>query len=186
MRKLSCQFLLFLGVACGTVLCLTAPVSAARLLQVYIEQDGKVVAHTYYEDNGLAEAATVWRYLATPPIQVDEDIAQLEPDHSALETTLSGELVIRIQHADRLIAEAGLSSLTLQRTTAGSQAWFLPDSETERTARVAGLGPPSGAPRGLALSGGEVILVVAVLTLLGVLVAVTLGLLRQRRGQTRG
>jgi hypothetical protein len=84
---------------------------------VYIEQDGKLVAHTYYDDNGLANAATVWRYLATPPIMVGEDITEIEPEGPALEAKLTGELVIRFQHVDRVIAEARMSTLTLQRNT---------------------------------------------------------------------
>jgi hypothetical protein len=57
-------------VAFGAVLLLASPASAARLLQVYIEKDGEVVAHTYYGDNGRVDTATIWRYLATPPIMV--------------------------------------------------------------------------------------------------------------------
>ena len=88
MRRPSCPFQLFLGLAFGATLLLASPLSAARLLQVYIEQDGKLVAHTYYDDNGRADAATIWRYLATPPIMVDEDITGIEPDHPTLEANL--------------------------------------------------------------------------------------------------
>ena len=173
--------------AFGAVLSLTPSVSAARLLQVDIEQDGKVVVHTYYDDNARADTATIWRYLATPPIMVDEDIAEIEPDHLTLEANLTGELAIRFQHADRVIAQARLSTLSLQRTDARTQAWFLPDSEVERTAGAAGLGAPSRVPSGLALSAGEVtIVVVVILTLLGVIAAAAFLFFRRARGQALG
>ena len=101
MRKPSGRLTFFqLGAALGAVLVVTPPAAAARLLQVYIEQDGKVVAHTYYDDGGRADAATVWRYLATPPIMVDEDVTAIEEEQPALEANLTGDLVIRIQHVD--------------------------------------------------------------------------------------
>jgi hypothetical protein len=177
------QFQVFLGLAIGAVLSLTPSVSAARLLQVYIEQDGKVIAHTCYDDNGRADAAMIWRYLATPPIMVDEDIAAFEPDRRSLEVNLSGELVVRFQHTDRVIAQAQLSTLTLQRTDARTQAWFLPASEVERTAGVAGLGAPSGTPGGRTLSSGEVTIVVVAVLMLGAIAAVAFLILRRARGR---
>jgi len=176
------QFQVFLGLAFGAVLSLTPSVSAARLLQVYIEQDGKVIAHSYDDGNGRADAATIWRYLAAPPIMVDEDIAAFEPDRRSLEANLSGELVVRFQHADRVIAQARLSTLTLQRTDARTQAWFLPDSEVERTAGVAGLGAPSG----LTLSSGKVTIVVVAVLMLGAIAAVAFLILRRARGRALG
>ena len=47
---------------------------------------------------------------------VDEDIAAFEPDRRSLEANLSGELVVRFQHADRVIAQTRLLTLALQRT----------------------------------------------------------------------
>lgn len=91
MRRPSCRLKLFLGAALGAVLLLTPPAAAARLLQVYIEQDGKVVAHTYYDDGGRADATTVWRYLATPPIMVDDDVTAIEVDDPPLEAKLAGD-----------------------------------------------------------------------------------------------
>ena len=113
---------------------------------------------------------------------VDEDIAAFEPDRRSLEANLSGELVVRFQHADRVIAQARLSTLTLQRTDARTQAWFLPDSEVERIAGVAGLGASSG----LTLSSGEVTIVVVAVLMLGAIAAVAFLILRRARGRALG
>lgn len=128
----------------GFVLLTVRPASAARLLDVYIEQDGNVVAHTYYDDGGRADAATVWRYLAEPPIMVEDEVTSIVPtEEDPLIAVLSGDLVIKIQHVDRVIAEAPLSSLRLQRESEQTVAWFLPHTEVERTAFMAGLDPPA-------------------------------------------
>ena len=118
---------------------------------------------------------------------VDDDVAAIELDHSTLEANLTGELVIRFQHADRVIAQARLSTLTLQRTDEQTQAWFLPDSEVEWTAVAAGLGAPSRLPSGVALSKAELtIVVVATLTLLGVIAAVAFLFFRRAGGPRLG
>ncbi len=182
MRKPSCGLKLSLGAALGAILLLASPAAAARLLQVHIEQDGKVVVHTYYDDGGRADAATVWRYLATPPIMVDDDVTAIEVGHPTLEANLTGDLVIRFQHTDSVIAQARLSTLTLQRTDKQTQAWFLPDSEVERTAAAAGLGAPSRLPSGVALSAEELAIVVVVaFILLGVIAGVAFLFLRRAR-----
>ena len=130
----------------GLGLCLMRPAAAARLLDVYIEQDGKIVVHTYYDDGGRADASTVWRYLKTPPIMVDDDVTNLAvAAEDPLNVKLTGDLEIRIQHSDAIIARTRLSSLLLRREDQQTQAWFLSESEVERTAFIAGLGPASGA-----------------------------------------
>ena len=135
----------------GLAVCAARPASAARLLQVYIEQDGEVVAHTYYEDGGRADAATVWRYLAKPPIMVDEDNTKLEPsgDDQPLAITLNGKLVIKIQHTNNVMTQGEFTSLSLRRDDFQTQAWYLPEAEVERTAGVIGLGPPTSFDRKL-------------------------------------
>lgn len=173
MPKPSCRLKEFLGAALGAVLLFNSPAAAARLLDVYIEQSGKVVAHTYYDDNGRADAATVWRYLARPPLMVDDDVTAIEVDQPTLEASLTGDMVIRFEHADRLVAQARLSTLKLQRTDEQTQAWFLSGSEVERTAAAAGLGAPSRLPSGVALSAAEVtIFVVVTFALLGVVATI--------------
>jgi len=123
------------------------PAFAARLLQVRVECDGQLVLHTYYDDAGRADAATVWRYLGRQPIMVEEETSSVEPDAEApLRATLDGDILVKLSHADRVLAEAELSRLTLIRPDAQSTMWFLPEQEVERTAPIAGLGPPAALP----------------------------------------
>jgi hypothetical protein len=163
-----------------------SPALAARLLHVYIEQDGKVVAHTYYDDGGRADAATVWRYLKNPPIMVEEEATSISADaNDPLRGVLAGDVTIRIQHVDRVIAQARLSTLTLHRLDEGTPAWFLPESEVERTAAVAGLGPPkTGRGRLMAIVGLLVLIVLAVLMTVGIVVSMLF--LRLRRPRPTG
>lgn len=170
------RFRLYLVAGPGIVLFFVNPASAARLLQVYIEHDGNVVAHTYYDDGGRADAATVWRYLKQPPIMVDDDVTAVAADaNSPLEATLQGELIVRFQHVDNVLAQARLSTLTLCRTEEQTRAWFLPALEVERTAGVAGLGPPSRLPTVTTMPVGLLAVVaLSLVILVGLLIAVTL------------
>ena len=98
MRISSHRFRLPYLLAVGIVLFVVQPALAARLLQVYIEQDGNVVVHTYYDDGGRADAATVWRYLENSPIMVDDDATDVEADSTnPLEALLEGDLVKGLQ-----------------------------------------------------------------------------------------
>ncbi len=127
--------------ALATAILLVRPAWGARLLQVYVERDGTVVSCSYYEDDGRADEATVWRYLQRQPIMVDDGVTNIETDaDNPLEAQLKGDLLLRIQHVERIIAQARLSTLTLCREHQQTQAWFLPVAEVERTAAVAGLG----------------------------------------------
>lgn len=175
-----------LGPSCAVVVVLFSAQAAfaARLLQVYIEQDGKVVAHTYYQDGGRAEAARVWRYLQHPPIMVDDDVTIIKADANEPQSALvEGDVNIRIQHVDRVIAHAELARLTLHRLDERTQEWFLSEAEVERTAAIAGLGPPETAPgRLMAVVGLLVLIVLATLMLVGI--AVSILFLRSRRPRT--
>jgi len=181
MRRTSLRYQFCVLCATVVVLFCVQPAWAARLLQVHIEQDGKVVAHTYYQDGGRAEAPTVWRYLQRPPLMVDDDVTRIEPAaDEPLRVRLVGDLTIRIQHADRVIAEAKLSALILRRLDERTQGWFLPGSEVERTAEIAGLGPPEPAGWGLmAVVGLPVLVVLATLMLAGIVISIRF--LRSRR-----
>lgn len=121
---------------------LTSPACGARLLQVYLEADDRTILHTFYQDDGRAKAAAIWRYLKAPPIMVDENATSISVGtRDPLLATVQGNLILRVQHKERVIARASLSTLTLRREERQSQAWFLPAAEVERTAAVAGLGP---------------------------------------------
>jgi len=121
--------------------------AAARLLQVHLERDGQLVLHTYYDDGGRADAATVWRYLGRQPIMIEEETVTVEPDaENALQATLEGDILVKFSHVDRVLAQAELKRVTLIRSDDQSVMWFLSDQEVERTATIAGLGPPSAVP----------------------------------------
>ncbi len=171
--------------ALGIVLFFAQPASAARLLRVYIELDGNVIAVTLYDDGGRADAARVWRYLKDPPIMVDEDATTVQADpKSPLQATLEGDLVVRIQHKTRIIAKARVSTLILCRESEQTQEWFLPAAEVERTASAAGLGPPSTPLTEVPLSVGlPAILVLFTIVLVGVLAAIAFLFLRRPRVQ---
>ncbi len=154
----------------GIVVLSIQSVSAARLLDVYIERDGQVIVHTFYDDGGRADAATVWRYLADPPIMVDDKTTRLEADAgSSLDVAIEGDILIRIQHVDRVIAQAKLSTLMLHRAAEQTDAWFLPEAEVERAARVAGLGPPSAPPSRTMPVRLSSVLAISILVLVGLL-----------------
>jgi hypothetical protein len=153
---------------------------------VYIESDGIVIAHTFYDDGGRADAATVWRYLKDPPIMVDDDATAIQADpDNPLQATLDGDLLIRIQHKTRVIAQARLCTLILRRVDEQTQRWFLPTAEVERTAVAAGVGRPSAPPREVKLSVG-LLAIVAIFTLIffGVLVGIAFLFPRQRRASS--
>jgi hypothetical protein len=171
----------------GITLFFTQPASAARLLKVYIELDGNVIVHTFYEDGGRADAARVWRYLRDPPIMVDDDVTAVQADpNNPLQATLEGDLLVRIQHKTGIIAQARLSTLVLCREAEWTQQWFLPVVEVERTAGAAGLGPPSAPWREVMLSAGlPAMVAIFTLILFGVLVVIALFLLRRPRAQRR-
>ena len=170
----------------GITLFFAQPASAARLLKVYIEMDGNVIVHTFYDDGGRADAARVWRYLQDPPIMVDDDVTAVQADlNSPLQATLEGDLLVRIQHKTGIIAQARLSTLVLRRESEQTQAWFLPVAEVERTAGAAGLGPPSTPWREVMLPAGLTpIVAILALILVGVLVATALFFPRRSRAQT--
>ena len=115
--------------------------SAARLIDVTFESDGRVLLETYYEDSGLVDAATVWRYLGRKPIMVAKSPLVHANTTDPMRADLDGDVTVSILHAGRLIARAKVSGLSLTRGDPSNTEWFLPGDEVERTARVAGLGP---------------------------------------------
>jgi hypothetical protein len=75
---------------------------------------------------------------------VEEETVTVKPDAEApLQAILEGDILIEFSHVDRVLAQAELSRLTLIRSDDQSVMWFLSEQEVERTATIAGLGPPS-------------------------------------------
>jgi len=190
MRNSTCQnqkylrkaaFLAAVFAVIGVFRCESA--AAARLLQVHVECDGQLVLHTYYDDGGRADAATVWRYLGRRPIMVEEETVTVEPDaQNPLRATLDGDIHVRFSHVDRVLAQTELSQLTLMRSDDQSDMWFLAEQEVERTAAIAGLGPPSAVPE-IGFLAVFVIVGFALLALVLVVVAIVVAYLA-RSGRT--
>lgn len=132
---------------------------AARLLEVHYEVGGRTVLVTYYEDDGKPDAATVWRYLGRPPIDVHQAMDPSRVDDpepwmlegpnvpadpaDPLHATLSGEISIRMSGANVAKNVVETDRLSLVRDDPTKEAWYLPPGEVERTAKLAGLGPPA-------------------------------------------
>jgi hypothetical protein len=119
----------FIGFLLGLVMSETA--WAARLLYATVELDGRIAFRSAYQDddwNGVAPAARVWTYLGREPLWSEAT--------NNVGSDLRGVVAIRIMHADRLIAQASVTNLTLKSSKG---KWFLPTDEMQRTARVAGL-----------------------------------------------
>jgi hypothetical protein len=145
---------------------------AARLLSATIQLNGQTVLHATYQDDDFwgapPGAATVWRYLGKEPLWVEKG-PQVQADAAdPLLAKLRGNLVIRLQHVDRLIVEAKAAELTLIRAGPSSDRWFLPADEVERLAQANGIpAAPSLTLLGragtwLGLSIAAVVLVVGV------------------------
>lgn len=115
-------------------LCFTESAYAARLLLFTIAAKEHVLV-AMHTDNGLAKPAEVWSYLRTVSFQME---AKPSGEPGALQMKLQGPVVIRVTHADRTLAEAKLTELTLTRPHATSTEWSLPADEVVRTGEIAG------------------------------------------------
>jgi hypothetical protein len=110
---------------------------------------------------------------------VDDDATDVPVDAAnPLVSKLEGEVTVKIQHVDRTIARARLSSLLLLRTDQQTQKWFLPVTEVERAARIAGLGTatrPDILPFRI-----PIVVTISMLASIGLLAAITFLLVRRR------
>jgi LPXTG-motif cell wall-anchored protein len=155
---------------------------AARPLLVTVEVDKHVVLQTIYTDQmhrygfkeRYPEPAEVWRYLGRPG-QYTKSTVQADPT-DPLRANLKGDIVLRISHADDLLAQAKLAGLALQRDRDTNSDWHLSAVEVERTAHEAGL-PALIVPHGLL----EDPVMWLVLIGAGVLVAMAILFFRRRR-----
>ena len=140
MRKRQRLVVSFLGV--WLWLALGSSAFAARLLSATVQLNGQTLLHSTYQDNdfwGAPDAATVWRYLGKEPLWVEKG-AQVQADAAdPSQASLRGDLIIRLQHVDRLIVSAKATELTLIRSDPSSDNWFLPAEEVERLAQTNGI-----------------------------------------------
>ena len=116
---------------------------AARLLSATVQLDGQTVLQSKYQDDDFwgtpPGPAVVWRYLGKEPIWVEKGAHVHADGTDPLHAKLRGNLVIRIQHVDRMIVEAKATEITLIRPDPSSDKWFLPAEEVERLAQANGI-----------------------------------------------
>lgn len=127
----------------GLWLAAGGPAFAARLLTATVQLDGQTVLQSKYQDDDSwgtpPGPATVWRYLGKEPIWVEQG-AQIQADAAdPVRAKLRGNVVVRVQHVDRLIVEAKADELTLVRANPSSENWYLPADEVERLAQANGI-----------------------------------------------
>ena len=109
-RSLRILILLFAGLALGS-----ESASAARLIHVRFERDRQAFLETSYQDDGLPDAAIIWRYLGRKPIMAEASLLVVAGTADPTRAEVHGEVTISILHASRLIARAKVSGLTLAR-----------------------------------------------------------------------
>jgi hypothetical protein len=115
------------------------PVSAARLLKFSVELDGRVVLSANHQDNGLADAATVWSYLCNKELIAEAGAKLSINDDDPHRCQLRGAVVIRVMHAGTIIAEGKVNELRLVRLDTKRNKWTLLPAEVERVGQAAGL-----------------------------------------------
>lgn len=121
---------------------LATPASAARLLHATIEQDGQIVLRTAYQDQGTAEAATVWRYLAKGPLWAEKGAGIKAAADDPRKSRLTGAITVRVSHVDHTIALVKTSELNLVRANPDTEEWHLPPAEVERLAKANAIPDP--------------------------------------------
>lgn len=100
------------------------PTNAARLLDVYVELDGETIAHTFYDDSGREDAATVWRYLGEPKSQRDSDCrtGSMTTKLAPLADTVS--VICRLPSSSTALADCRVTrSSDISRMRATSSGW---------------------------------------------------------------
>jgi hypothetical protein len=127
-RCLSLSLFLLAFPACG----LLQP--GQRLLHIEIEQDGKLV---FSGIRGVPDSTPVkqmWDVVGGIPFKAAGDEVAGATDQDAESANLTGKVVIRIKHVDRILAETTVSQLQLTRS-ADKATWVLAADEAERIRR---------------------------------------------------
>src|SRR5262245_11820289 len=85
--------------------------SAARLLNFSVELNGQKNLTAIHDDNGLADAATVWSYLRDKELSVEAGAQLPIKGNDPLQCQMQGNIVIRVIHAGKVIAESKVTDL---------------------------------------------------------------------------
>ena len=102
-----------------------------RLLHIEIEQDGEPA---FSGIRGVPDSTPVkrmWDVLDDVLFEASADVVAGTTDRDADSVTLTGKVVIRIKHVDRILAETTISELQLVRTDS-TPPWTLAAGEGER------------------------------------------------------
>ena len=102
-----------------------------RLLHIEIEQDEKLA---FSGIRGVPDSTPVkrmWDVLDDVPFEASDNAVPGTADSDAASVKLTGKVLIRIKHVDRVLAATTISELKLVRS-GGSAAWTLAAGEGRR------------------------------------------------------
>ena len=102
-----------------------------RLLDIEIEQDGKPAFSGIRGVRDDMPVKQMWDVLGDVPFEASGDEVPGTTDRDADSVTLTGKVLIRIKHVDRVLAETTVSELKLVRS-GGTPTWMLAAGEGQR------------------------------------------------------
>lgn len=102
-----------------------------RLLDIDIVHDGKLAFTGIWGIPDNTSFKQVWDVLGDVPFKASGDEIPDTTDKDTDSVTLTGKVLIRIKHVDRVLAEAELSELKLVRS-GGRSTWMLAAGEGQR------------------------------------------------------
>jgi hypothetical protein len=105
-----------------------------RLLHIDIVQDGTPAFSGICGVPDDTPINQMWDVLGDVPLEAFGDEAPGTTDKDADAVTLTGKVLIRIKHVDRVLAETTVSELKLVRS-GGTSTWTLAAGEGERIRR---------------------------------------------------
>ena len=102
-----------------------------QLLDIDIVQDGKPVFSGIRGVRDDMPVKQMWDVLGDVPFEASGDEVPGTTDRDADFVTLTGKVLIRIKHVDRVLAESTVSELKLVRS-GGTSTWMLAAGEGQR------------------------------------------------------
>jgi hypothetical protein len=102
-----------------------------RLLDIDIVHDGKLAFIGIWGIRDNTSFKQVWDVLGDVPFEASGDEIPGTTDKDADSVTLTGKVLIRIKHVDKVLAETTVSELKLVRSD-GTPMWMLAAGEGQR------------------------------------------------------
>ena len=121
------RFYILLNVIC--VLFVACAPMGRRLLNVEIVQNGKVIAAGITDDEGTQGPDQILKGLGKVVFKVE--INGKEPDGSWA-GVIPGEMTIKVNHTEKLVAEIVVSDLKLTRASTENKRYKIPKDELQR------------------------------------------------------